>query len=333
MQRSYGLESLKLIKAAVTPWHGKASQRVLDRFEPLIEALIAIYKRKKEPAVQGLMQELTEPEIVATLCFLSDVMQCTNSFQVFLQQARLNFLDLPGKVKELTDKLNLIKCDPCRPNSNFAKLDSFLDVASKQERSINTRSRSVTRNKFSKENFINDVIKPFLCDLVQEIEQSFAIPNHLKGFTAFDPQNLPYSREDLNEYGNASMDLLGDFYGTPYQIGEGNFHAKVINADSLKIQFNVYKNFAFIETFDYESNQRKRLELELREKDSLEKKLKSLCDLLTIRKQNQIKKQIKLLDNTIEELRKTQKMTFEIILKRWYDNNLQVKHSDISKML
>ena len=26
-------------------------------------------------------------------------------------------------------------------------------------------------------------------------------------------------------------------------------------------------------------------------------------------------------------------MTFEIILKRWYDNNLQVKHSDISKML
>ena len=88
------------------------------------------------------MQELTEPETVATLCFLSDVMQCTNSFQVFLQHARLNFLDLPGKVKELTDKLDLIKSDPCRPNSNFAKLDTFLDVASKQERSINTRSTS-----------------------------------------------------------------------------------------------------------------------------------------------------------------------------------------------
>jgi hypothetical protein len=335
VQRSYNLESLKLIKAATTRWlsHGKASQRVLDRFEPLIDALIAIHERKKEPAVKGLLEDLTEPETVATLCFLSDVMQCTNSFQVFLQHARLNFLDLPGKVKELTGKLDLIKVDPRRPNSNFKKLEEFLDVAAKQERLISTRSRSASRSQFSKENFTNNVIKPFISDLIQEIERSFEIPSHLKGFTAFDPQNLPIKREDLEEYGNDSMQLLSDFYGVPYEIGEGHFHPKVINAESLKIQFSVFKTFAFVERFEYESKQRKCLEAALRERENLEQKLKSLNDLLTVRKQNSIKQQIKSLDNQIGELRKTQKITFEIVLKRWYDEGLQAKHSDISKML
>ena len=335
IQQSYDLESLKLIKAATTRWlsHGKASQRVLDRFEPLITTLIAIYERKKEPAVQGLLDELTEPETIATLCFLSDVMQCTNSFQVFLQHSRLNFLDLPGKAKELTDKLDLIKTNPCRPNSNFEKLDVFLEVASKQERLINTRSRSVSRSSFSKEKYTNDVIKPFISDLIQEIEQSFEIPSHLKGFSVLDPRNLPNNREELKDYGNDSIVLLSNFYGVSSNIGTGHFHSKIINHESLQIQFKVFKNFAFVEKFEYENKQRKNLEDSLREKTNLENKLMSLSDLLTSRKQTIIKQQIKTLDKKIAELRKTQKMSFEIMLKRWYEKNFQEKHHDISKML
>lgn len=56
VQKAYELTSLKLIKAAVTRWlsHGKAAQRVLDRFETLVAALDEIYLRKSEPAVRGL---------------------------------------------------------------------------------------------------------------------------------------------------------------------------------------------------------------------------------------------------------------------------------------
>ena len=54
VQEAYGMKSLKLVKAVVTRWlsHGKAVERVLERYETLVAALDAIYMRKKEPAVR-----------------------------------------------------------------------------------------------------------------------------------------------------------------------------------------------------------------------------------------------------------------------------------------
>ena len=99
----------------------KAAQRVLDRYPQLLDALSEIYDCKKEPAVQGVLQQLTTPDTVVTLCFLADVLESTNSL-VFLQRAHLNFLDLPGVVDGLIEVLESMREDPCRPNSNFAKL-------------------------------------------------------------------------------------------------------------------------------------------------------------------------------------------------------------------
>ena len=115
------------------------------------------------------MQELVKAETVATLCFLSDVLECTNSLQVFLQTARLNFLDLLFQVKKVTDKLELVKSDPCgNDSSNFARLDSFLEIALSKERAHITRSN----REFSKNDFIENVIKPFTSDFIQEINNS-----------------------------------------------------------------------------------------------------------------------------------------------------------------
>ena len=142
-----------------------------------------MYGRKQEPAVSGVMQELVKAETVATLCFLSDVLECTNSLKIFLPTARLNFLDLPFQAKKGTDKLELIKSDPCgNDSSNFARLGSFLEIALSKERAHITRSN----REFSKNDFIENVIKPFTSGLIQEINNAFAIPEHLNGFTAFD---------------------------------------------------------------------------------------------------------------------------------------------------
>lgn len=90
MQNAYELRALKLIKAVVTRWlsHGKAVQRVLDRYEALVASLDAIYLRKQEPAVRGLRDELIQPKVIATMCFLADVLQSTNTLQIILQGAR-----------------------------------------------------------------------------------------------------------------------------------------------------------------------------------------------------------------------------------------------------
>ena len=312
VQNSYNLTSLKLIKAAVTRWlsHGKASQRVLDRYPQLVEALSKIYERKKEPAVQGLLQQLTHPETGATLCFLSDVIDSTNSLQVFLQHAHLNFLELPSKVDSLIKVLELIQEDPCRPDSNFEKLDKFLEVASKTEQLHCTRSSSIT---FSKDRFIRDVTKPFLSDLIQEIKTAFEIPEHLKGFTVFDPQKLPLTRDELDTFGDDLIELLCQFYGQPYKIsvrGE-EYLPKLIDGAALKSEFKVFKVFSFKERFRYEMKQREELDRALSRKEKSEKKLATMADLLSTRKQIAERKRVKELEEEIGELRKAQKSIFK----------------------
>ena len=86
IQSAYGLDSLKFIKAAATCWlsHGTTAQKVLDRFEPLVASLDAMYLCKYEPAVRGLHDSLNQPNI-STLCFLTDVLKSTNVLQMILQ--------------------------------------------------------------------------------------------------------------------------------------------------------------------------------------------------------------------------------------------------------
>ena len=110
IQQSYNQPSLKLIKAATTRRlsHGRAAERILDRYQALVEALETVYGRKQEPAVSGVSKNWLKQRL-SPLCCLSDVLECTNSLQVFLQTARLNFLDLPFQVKTVADKLELVK--------------------------------------------------------------------------------------------------------------------------------------------------------------------------------------------------------------------------------
>ena len=330
VQQSYEQTSLKLIKAAVTRWlsHGKAAQRVLDRYSQLLEALNIIYQRKKEPAVQGLIQQLTNPNDVASLCILADILESTNSLQTFLQNAHLNFLELPSRVDELLDTLKEIQENPCRPNSNFAKLDSFLQIASTQERVSCTRSRSAI---FSKKKFVLDVVKPFTSDLIQEITSSFAIPEHLAGFTALDPQKLPRDRDELNCFGTDLIEKLCDFYGEPYLYRGKEFLPKVIDRDSLKAEFEVYKIFAFQERFHYEFQQREALERLIRQKDMIQKA--SLATDISERKRNEKKKTLKTIEEDLKALRKTQKASFKIIHQKWLSRGFGTKHPTVSLML
>ena len=103
VQAVYSLQSLKLVKAAVTRLlsHGKAVERVLDRCESLIAALDAIYARKYEPAVRGVREELVQEKNTATLCFLADILKSTNVLQTSLQGSRLNFLEIKPAVENL----------------------------------------------------------------------------------------------------------------------------------------------------------------------------------------------------------------------------------------
>ena len=69
---------------------------------------------------------------------------------------------------------------------------------------------------FSMEKFVSKVVKLFTSDLIQEITSSFAIPEHLAGFTALDPQKLSRDQDELKCVGTDLIGKLCNFYGEPY---------------------------------------------------------------------------------------------------------------------
>ena len=181
VQKAYELTSLKLIKAAVTRWlsHGKAAQRVLDRFETLVAALDEIYLRKSEPAVRGLRDDLVKPKTITTLCFLADILKSTNILQTVLQGARLNFLQIPQSVDRLVTTLHEKSENPKEPKGcYFGRLQEFLDIAA---RSAGGRYNTRSYEEFDVTSFEINTIHPFLQALVKEITEAFNIPRSTKG--------------------------------------------------------------------------------------------------------------------------------------------------------
>ena len=57
--------------------------------------------KKKEPALKGICDDSIKRQMVATLCFVNDVILMTSKLQVFLQPSRLYFLLLPSQVEKL----------------------------------------------------------------------------------------------------------------------------------------------------------------------------------------------------------------------------------------
>ena len=332
VQNAYGLQSLKLIKAAVTRWlsHGKAAERVLDRFESLVAALDEIYLRKHEPAVRGVRDDLVEPKNIAMLCFLADVLKSTNALQTTLQGSRLNFLDIPPAVDKLIAALKKKAENPEEPSGGyFSRLNEFLEIASKSAGSrFNTRSSSGFDAKVFKAN----TIEPFIRDLIEEIENAFDIPEHMKGFTILDPLAIPLNAESLSSFDSEGIASLGEFYGQAVKV-KNDIMPPLVDAEALKIQYEVYKVFILKGKLEFENEQRTKLSKAEVKLVNNEKTKSTMSSLLSDRKLLIIEKNIKKLRKEIDDLNKNLVYTFEIASKEWFESPLSAQHKDISTVL
>lgn len=79
-QETMSQNKLKLLKAAPTCRlsHGEASKRLVSRFEPLVNALDSILNSKDNAEVQGIKENLLEPNTILFLLLLSVVLTHVN---------------------------------------------------------------------------------------------------------------------------------------------------------------------------------------------------------------------------------------------------------------
>ena len=162
--------------------------------------------------VRGIRDSLVDPEMIAVMCFLANVLNTTNSLQTFLQAERPNFLNLPTQVDKFKLTLRNKMENMNHPGTcYYNKLQGFLDIAATfAELRYDSRSNS---NVFDVERFYDNTARPFLEKLTNEINLAFVIPDHLKGFTALEPLMVPVDGSELPDYGVSLIQSLAELYG------------------------------------------------------------------------------------------------------------------------
>ena len=90
-----------------------------------------------------------------------------------------------------------------------------------------------------------------MSSLIEEIENAFDIPHHLKGFMVLDPTSIPSIVDELNEFSGDGIESLAHCYGRT-----SNDSPAVIDPDALPPQYQAYKMFILKKQTDYETKQK-----------------------------------------------------------------------------
>ena len=120
---------------------------------------------------------------------------------------------------------------------NFNNANEIIEKIEIYERqnivSSGTRKRPKQDHKLTKDIFHKKVIKPFIDELIKEMENAFDISNLtvLNAFLKLDPQKIPDKDSLLFEnYGVEEVTLLHNFYG---KGKEDSFQGRTVQADAL----------------------------------------------------------------------------------------------------
>ena len=71
--------------------HSETTIRIITQFKPLVAALDAIYKDKKDLEAKGMHNILLTPDIILMLLLLAEVLVPINNFCKFLQTRNFNY--------------------------------------------------------------------------------------------------------------------------------------------------------------------------------------------------------------------------------------------------
>ena len=156
------------------------------------------------------IDELVAPGVIATLCILCKIIKCTNSLQVYLQGACLNWCDVPRDLNNVLQTLQLKAERPSKPKSlYFGRIEQFIGIARKSAGGrFNLRSYKSFDIKLSHKAFI----KPVMCDLIEKNKNAFDVPEPLMRFSVLVPGSLPQGLKQLEEYGKKKIEDLVIWY-------------------------------------------------------------------------------------------------------------------------
>ena len=239
-QKSMEQKPLKILKACTTRWltHGETCNRIVSRFESLIDALDTLFFEKRDPESKGIRDLLLDSQMILMLLLLAEVLAPVNTLSRILQTRNLNFLLLEGKFNRLLASLEKIKAtlpDHDAVDSTlkyFNNATKFLTLAvERAQLTLQTRSKVVVAStndiNATVNTFLTKIANPFIDDMIHEIRGLIEENNPLLSeFDAFNPDSTSVEERATN------IDHLCEVYGKElrdtYQ-GHTNISAPIVN--------------------------------------------------------------------------------------------------------
>ena len=164
---------------------------------------------------------------------------------------------------------------------------------------------------FDINSFHNGFVKPVICDLIEEIKNTFDVPELLMGFSVLVPDYLPQDLKQLEEYGEKEIEDLASFYGFHCIISDGKESIPpVLSGPGLIAQYDVFKKVALNNRNMFESTQKADLNKVEEQIVSKKKEIELLKSMLTKTNIKKEKQMIRELEREADTLKHNQIYTF-----------------------
>ena len=205
---------LRLKQAKDVRWlsHNAAVEALRRSLSSVLVSLDREASERSNPTASGLLKFMKQFFFVAALSLFADVLPHLAKLSRTLQSSSLDFSILQPVVESC---ITNVKKQTQSHGKHFSELDDLL--TSLNEAGHSRHSINVEGNV--KERFDEEVRKPYLEKLIENMNEQFQAIGVVSAFSIFNPSELPLMQSEVAHYGETELNiLLSQYTDGPLQL-------------------------------------------------------------------------------------------------------------------
>ena len=202
---------LRLKQAKDVRWlsHNAAVEALRRSLSSVLVSLDREASERSNPTASGLLKFMKQFFFVAALSLFADVLPHLAKLSRTLQSSSLDFSILQPVVESC---ITNVEKQTQSPGKHFSELDDLLA-------SLNEAGHSINVEGNVKERFDEQVRKPYLAKLIENMNKRFQAIGVVSAFSIFNPSELPLMQSEVAHYGETELNiLLSQYTDGPLQL-------------------------------------------------------------------------------------------------------------------
>ena len=250
VQAALTLPELKVVKPSDTRWlsHERCMRAIRKELPALITTLQQLYETTGDAEAFGLSTLLSSFTAVASVVFLSEVLDILARMNATMQRKVADFSKMQALLQFTLDELKSLKEEKAEwcssTESTLAQLETEYGIEIGRPRHGSARSRFALISN-TKE-YRSQIAIPYIDSLVDNINRRFSdkAVKLLVASSIFNPAQLPTEESTMSSYGVQEIRNLADFYGKEASVdylGVTYTSAPLVDRDELLSEWKIFR--------------------------------------------------------------------------------------------